>query len=123
MKQIILLNSYVGLSGFTFDVMCSGRRLDREEVLVKGLVTKDQIRRNVASNYTQEWYEVVPGDSIIVEHFYNDEPRVNRKRIFRIPQSGMQSPNTSLDNFEATGIELEEHLLEQCELVGEESVR
>lgn len=123
MKQIIFLNSYVGLSSFTFDVTCSGRRLAREEVFVKGLVTKDQIRRNAASNYTQEWYEVAPGDSIIVEHFYDEEPRVNRKRIFRVPQSGMQSPNTSLDNFDATGMELEEHLVKQCELVGEEPVR
>lgn len=123
MKQIILLNSYVGLSDFTFDVICFGRRLDFEEALAKGLATKDQVRRHAASDYTREWYEVAPGDTIVIEHYYDDEPKVNRKRTFRVPQSGMSSPNTSLDNFDATGMELEDHLLEQCELANEEPAR
>lgn len=120
MKQIILLNSYAGPSDFTFNAECSGRRLSREEVFEKGLVTEDQIRRHSESDYTKEWYEVAPGDTIVIEHYYDEEPKVNRKRVFRVSESGMPNPNTNLDNFDATGIELEGHLLEQCELVKEE---
>ncbi len=120
MKQIILLNSYAGPSDFIFNTECSGRRLSRGEVCEKDLVTQDQIRRHSESDYTKEWYEVAPGDTIVIEHYYDEEPKVNRKRVFRVPESGTLNPNISLDNFDATGMELEDHLLEQCELVKEE---
>jgi len=123
MSQYILLNSYFGCSDYTFNVECSGRYLDKNEVLSQKLVTSDQLRRHKESDYTKEWYEVNPSDTITVEHFYDDEPQINRKRIFRVPQSGMPSPNTNLDNLNATGADLENHLIEQCELIKEEKFR
>jgi hypothetical protein len=121
MNQIVLLNTYTGLSDFEFFVSCTGSRLEREEVFKRGLLRKDQLRRHAASEYTREWYEVKPGDIIIVEHRDDDrDPPINRKRTFRVPEAGMSNPNTDLDNFAATGPNLEDHLRQQCELVREE---
>ncbi len=66
MNQIILVDSYCGLSDYTFEVTVSGRRLNMSEVKQLGLVDDDAIRRHKQSSYSQEWFEINPGDRIAI---------------------------------------------------------
>jgi hypothetical protein len=119
MKQIILLNTYVGLSDFTFEVTSTGRELNQEEVLAKGLFTKDMQRRHKESSYVYQWYEVSPGDTFTIVHISDD---VSRQTVLRVPASSMRNPNTSVDDLNTTGIWLEDHLLTQCEIISQENM-
>lgn len=117
-SQIILLGGYYGNSIFAFDVECSGRLLTREEMLQKSLTNNNQLIRHKRSNYLQEWYEVNPGDTITVDYDdFREDNLPNGIFIFNVPKDGMKSPNTDLDNFDATGVDLFEHLKIQCNLI------
>lgn len=66
MSYIILIGSYCGLSGYTFEVTVSSRRLPMSEVRHLGLVDDDALLRHKQSSYSQEWFEVSAGDRITV---------------------------------------------------------
>lgn len=119
MSQIIFLNTYAGLSDYTFEVVCSGRQLTHQEVVEKGLFTADMQRRHKQSSHGYEWYEVNPGDTFTVTHISDD---VRRLTVLRVPTGGMKNPNASVDNWDATGMKLEKHLTDQCELVSQEEL-
>lgn len=103
---------------FAFDVECSGRLLTREEALQKGLTNNNQLRRYKRSSYSQEWYEVNPGDTITVDYDdFGEDNLPNGIFIFNVPKDGMKLPNADLDNFDATGVNLLEHLKIQCNLI------
>lgn len=119
LSQIIFLNTYVGLSDFTFEVTSSGRQLTREEIAAKGLFTADMQRRHKGSSYVYQWCEVNPGDTFTVTHISDD---VRHQTVLRVPGGGMKNPNASVDNWGATGMQLEQHLVDQCELISQENV-
>lgn len=119
MGQIILLNSYIGLSDFAFEVTSSGRQLTREEIIAKDLLTNDMQRRHKESSYKHVWYEVGPGDTFTVTHISDD---VRHRTVLKVPNDGMKSPNVSVDNWDATGMQLEQHLTSQCELISQEDI-
>lgn len=119
MNQIILINTYVGLSDFTFEVGSSGRQLTHEEVTEKGLFTTEMQRRHRNSSYAYQWYEVNPGDIFTITHLSDD---VRQQTVLRVPATGMDGPNSNVDNFSATGINLKYHLACQCEMVSQENI-
>lgn len=119
MNQYILIETYAGLSDFTFDMYCSGRKLELSEVKSRGFVDDVQLKSNERSSYVNEWYEVKPGDFIFVKHRNDDFERLT---VFRIPESGLVNPGTTLDLREAHqtgwfGYHIEDCLKEQCEVV------
>jgi hypothetical protein len=97
----------------------TGRLLSQEEVLAKGLFTKDMQRRHRGSSYVYQWYEIAPGDTFTIVHISDD---VDRRTVLRVPVGGMKSPNVSVDNLNATCIRLEDHLLSQCEMISQENM-
>lgn len=94
MNQIILVGSYCGSSGYTLEVKVSGRPLDMSEVRQRGLVDDDAICRHRDSSYSQEWFEVSPGDRIII--------RVGEDEIeemeFEIPSTSLAVIPQKLDD-------------------------
>lgn len=117
--QIILVSTYVGCSDFVFEVECSGKCLSRLEVLERGLLTQDQKRRHKDSAYVYAWYQVFPGDTISIKHCSDD---FSHQVTFRVPENGMENPNSNIDNLFATDSYLEDHLALQCELVSKEEI-
>lgn len=111
MDQIIVLNTYIGSSDFTFRATCTGRRLTNEEVLKKGFVTEDIKRRHKDSSYVYEWYEIKPTDKITLRHVSETVYRVS---VFRARNEVKQYLNTCIDNSEATGMNLEDYLNMHC---------
>lgn len=119
MNQIILLNTYIGLSDFTFEVNCSGRQLTDDEVTAKSLFTPQMQRRHKIFSYAYQWYEVNPGDTFTITHISDD---VRQQTVLRVPATGMDAPNSNVDNFRATGINLKYHLACQCEMVSQKNI-
>ena len=116
MEQFILLNSYVGMSHFIFDVACSGSPLSIDQAKEKGLITEDQLRRHSKSSYTIEFFSVKEGDTITVKHYNEDnDPSIDRIRVFKIKKD-IQF-NTNIDNLDATGYCLDDYLLTVCDLL------
>ena len=64
--QIIHVESYCGLSGFTYTVTSNGRELQLEEVKALGLVDTETLLRHKKSDYIHQWYEIKAGDQITV---------------------------------------------------------
>lgn len=114
MTQVILLENYQGLSDFILEVECTGSRLSIDQALEKSLVTEEQLKRHEKSSYSKEWWQVDPGDQIILTI---DDGSDRIEHIFIVPEEGMLRPNTNLD--EGIGIHqyLRKHLIEQCTLV------
>ena len=63
MPQYILLQTYIGdePSRFIFEVTCTGRKLDMEEVMKLHLTNRDLLRTHQNPNYESSWYEITPG--------------------------------------------------------------
>ena len=66
MSQVILVGSYRGLSDYTFEVEVTGRPLSLSEVEQMGLVDDPALNLHSFSDYTQEWFEIGPGDRITI---------------------------------------------------------
>ncbi len=118
MGQVVLVNNSRGddPTRFSFRVECTGRRLSREAVLEQGYVTVEELRIWNGSGYSYQWYEVRPGDKFTVTHFSDFEsPLINIRSVFRVKDSGMPNPNASLSRIASHGVELMNHLREQCE--------
>src|SRR5690349_5596622 len=95
MKQHILIQSYCGLSDFSFDVACTGRKLNLEEALRLNLTNQGELQRHEQSDYSADWYEINPGDQIEV-HRLDDDGEKNVS--FSIPPDGLSDPPVSLDD-------------------------
>jgi hypothetical protein len=95
MSQIILVGSYCGLSSYTHDVSVTGRLLEIDEVRKLGLVDDAAMRRHKRSDYSQEWYEINPGDqvTVIVGELGEEE-----EMVFEIPETPLLNPPQKLDD-------------------------
>lgn len=100
MSQYILLQQFDD-EGFSFEVSSTGRRLTLEEALGTGLVTRDQLRRHERSDWTNGWYEIVPGDEIVFR--VRDRKKGNVDATFVVPSSGLLNPPSDLDDWRRTG--------------------
>ena len=103
MPQYILLQSYTGLSTFTYEATSTGRKL--------ALVTSDQLDRHGESDYVSEWYEVSPGDTITIELVDYTHKEVME---FTVPPGGLPDPPTSLDDLERTAPRTHKYLKRCC---------
>lgn len=110
MQQFILLQSYIGPSDFTYEVICTGRILGLDEVYELGFTDRETMKRHARSSYTAAWYEIKANDRIEVE--INDEER-NEHIVFYIPETGLLSPPVNLDDQRA-GPRIHEYLKEHC---------
>lgn len=115
MPQYILLQSYLGLSDYVYIAKCSGRRLDLPEVKQLELTDDQALRRHERSSYTQEWFEIHPGDWIEVEIIGEDYGEKNLHVRFTIPEKGLENPPQKLDT-EYSHNRLHEYLLTQCSI-------
>lgn len=117
MRQFILLQTYVGLSGFTYDVTCNGRELDMAEAKQLALVDDAALARHKRSSYLATWYEVRPGDVIRVRVWDEDSDDLAffelTELFFIVPAGGLVNPPTSLDD-DRTGRWLHQYLEQQC---------
>ncbi|KKR07722.1 MAG: hypothetical protein UT32_C0007G0010 [Parcubacteria group bacterium GW2011_GWC2_39_14] len=110
MKQLILLQSYVGLSDFEYVVTCTGRLLRLEEVLRLELTTPVVLSANARSSYTATWYEIDTGDLIHVES-RSDDGDVDL--LFEVPVEGIPNPPVAFSDIHA-GKWLHFYLLRHC---------
>jgi len=110
MKQIIILQSYVGLSDFEYNVTCTGRLLDMEEVLRLGLTTIAILKANALSSYTAGWYEIDTGDLIHVQS-KSDDGDVDL--LFEVPPEGIPNPPVAFSDIH-TGQWLHSYLRRHC---------
>lgn len=113
MGQVILVGSYCGLSNYTFEVNVSGRALEHDEVKRLGLFPdKQTVGRHEASNYSQEWFEVNPGDRIKIR---SGEDFEITETVYEVPETPLPNPPQKLDD--TFTINLVEYLKEHCKQV------
>ena len=110
MKQLILLQSYVGPSDFEYVVTCTGRLLSLDEVIRLGLTTTEILKANARSSYTATWYEIDTGDLIHVES-KSDDGDVNI--VFEVPLEGIPNPPVAFSDIHA-GQWLHHYLWRHC---------
>lgn len=108
MSQIILVGSYCGCSDYTFEITVNGRHLSMSEVRQRGLVDDDAIRRHKQSSYSQEWYEINPGNRITVRV---GEAKIE-EMVFEIPLTPFTVVPQKLDD--TFKIDLLSWLKENC---------
>src|SRR3989344_967282 len=108
--MLILLETYVGSSGFQFETSCTGRRLEEAELRERGFISDQLLRLNKQSNYVPAWYEVKGGDEIRVVWKYD---RVDIDETFIVPYE-LPDPPQRLDDTFGTGVWVYRYLLEHC---------
>lgn len=108
--MIILLETYAGLSDFSFKPTCTGRRLERVELEKLGLVSEEFLRANKHSSYMPEWYEVKEGDQIRIQ-CVDDEGALDE--TFVVP-SVLPNPPQRLDDLLRTGMRVYDYLVLHC---------
>lgn len=108
--MIILLETYVGLSDFSFEPTCTGRRLGRVELEKLGFVSEEVLRANKHSSYVPEWYEIKEGDQIRIRRV-DDEGALDE--TFVVP-SELPDPPQRLDDFLRTGMRVYDYLVRHC---------
>ncbi len=107
--MIILVESYFGPSDFIFDVQCTGAFVSLPEVLARGIINRDIVRRHAKSSYVRDWYEVQPGDRIRIE--WRDEVQ-DIEITFVVPEV-LPEPPQSPDH-ESAGMRLYHYLERYC---------
>jgi hypothetical protein len=93
MHQVILLESYLGLSGFTYLSSCTGKALSIEEVKSRKLTTDEDLHNYRKSDYDFEWYEITSGDTITI--VTNEETFV-----FEVPDTVIHDIQQRLDEIQ-----------------------
>jgi hypothetical protein len=97
--QILLIQSYVGLSNLTYDVSCSGRRLSAREVVCRCFADQASLDLHKEDDWVSEWYEVKAGDSVelnVSNCDIDDAP--NGVLAFVVPSAGLANPPRSLND-------------------------
>ena len=118
MPQYILLGSYVGLSGYVYEVSCSGRPLNITEAIEQGLTNEKELGRNSTLSYSNEWFEVSPSDTIEVRLLGADYGEGNHHYRFTVQEAGLTKAPQTLP--EHLGNQLHHYLQQQCICAHEE---
>ena len=111
--MIILLQTYCGLSDFTFEPSCTGRKLEEQELREKGFLSDKILRLNADSSYVTDWYEVKEGDQIRIQR-RDDDGQIDETFIVPI---NLPDPPQRLDDHQRTGMHVYDYLVSHCRQV------
>lgn len=107
-----LLRTYSGLSIFTFERFCTGRKLQVKGIRERDLIIEDISRRHSRDNYVHEWFEVKEGDQIRVVRMNDDDSDINQTFIVTVD---LPEPPFELDDKKhRTGMGMNDYLVKHC---------
>jgi hypothetical protein len=89
-----------------------------DEALAQEMLTHFTSNRHGESDYSDEWYEIRPGNRIIVE-VLGDEANNDGRFVFVIPEAGLPDPPVGTYD-DRVGPRFLDYLREHCELVEDE---
>lgn len=112
MSQCILVQSYIGILDFTFEVECSGRELVGSESAEFRSQNNGKSWEKRRADYRISWHEISPGDWIDV--YMVDGAHWTNNR-YTIPEGGLPDPPTSLEDDRYAG-KFERYLKKYCEV-------
>ncbi len=113
MPQHILLQTYRGPERFFYDTFCNGNSITRAIAMKLGFVTEADFDKHNKTDYAPEWFEIVPGNHIIIEVLDGDH---EDEYIFTIPPNRLPDPPVKLDD-PRSGSALHRYLKEHCDYI------
>jgi hypothetical protein len=91
-----------------FNCICSGKKLTFDEAIQLELATEPEIRHYHRPNYTQDWFEIKPGDRLKVISVNSWQTNIYN---FIIPKTPLRNLPTTITEFDNSNLESYIHYL------------